>query len=433
MFDKIFRALAKAFMQCWKNKYKIAAVCLVLALALSITNYYKSSSRASANISLNYAEASLGLNPNRTRFDINEFKSTAVMERAIQKAGLSDDVSPDKLASCISLSAVDPVNASSSSDYINTTYHISFVNHLGIKNPDTATLFQILCSTYKDYFMENYGDNQGLLTNEFPDFFEDEPFLRLKSLSMRAEQINRYVSARVRENESYTDEESGQSFLMISKELQNVIDYDIPTINSFILKSGLAQNRDRLISTLNYKVKIEDLEYQRQMAFYNSDKNGINLYDRAMSAIVMIPTIDEMNEFYMSKTKIAIDKMAKSADSCLEEATSYQSEIEDTKYIISSMRTGGDAQRMEKVTNMLDNLSDNINTILENLRTVDASFIKYKTQNYLMFNDNVTSFSQQIKARTVVRDVFGFLVLCFLFFLAKTLTKKGTDNKHEEI
>ena len=39
------------------------------------------------------------------------------------------------------------------------------------------------------------------------------------------------------------------------------------------------------------------------MAYYNSDNLGIGLYDESMSAIVMIPTLDENREFYMSRTK----------------------------------------------------------------------------------------------------------------------------------
>ena len=50
-------------------------------------------------------------------------------------------------------------------------------------------------------------------------------------------------------------------------------------------------------------VQLEPVSYTH----LNSDNLGIGLYDESMSAIVMIPTLDENREFYMSRTKTALD------------------------------------------------------------------------------------------------------------------------------
>ena len=42
------------------------------------------------------------------------------------------------------------------------------------------------------------------------------------------------------------------------------------------------------------------------MAYYDANKNGISVYEKSMTSVVMIPTTDEMEEYYMSRTKTAI-------------------------------------------------------------------------------------------------------------------------------
>ena len=48
------------------------------------------------------------------------------------------------------------------------------------------------------------------------------------------------------------------------------------------------------------------------MAYYDANKNGISVYEKSMTSVVMIPTTDEMEEYYMSRTKTAMDNMARS-------------------------------------------------------------------------------------------------------------------------
>lgn len=162
--------------------------------------------------------------------------------------------------------------------------------------------------------MEHYGENQSVFSCTMPDYFDTEPYLRLKSLTLRANQLDRYLTARVSENKSYQDATTGNTFLSLSKQIQNVINYEIPRIQAYILRGGLSADVSSLTAMLQYKLQIEQLDYQEQMTYYNSDNLGIGLYDESMSAIVMIPTLDKNSEFYMSRTKTALDTMASDAD-----------------------------------------------------------------------------------------------------------------------
>ncbi len=54
-----------------------------------------------------------------------------------------------------------------------------------------------------------------------------------------------------------------------------------------------------------------------KQAYYDADKKGISIYEKSMTSIMMIPTVDEDSEYYMSRTKTAMDALARAADSAL--------------------------------------------------------------------------------------------------------------------
>ena len=119
-----------------------------------------------------------------------------------------------------------------------------------------------------------------------------------------------------------------------------------------------------------------------------------------MTSVVMIPTTDEMEEYYMSRTKTAMDNMARSADSSLQAATDYQSEIVDTSYVVEKMQTvTDDAGRLKEAQDMINKLERGINEISDQLFILDKAYIRYKSQNYVPFTYNNASFTQRIKRK----------------------------------
>ncbi len=138
---------------------------------------------------------------------------------------------------------------------------------------------------------------------------------------MRAEGLNRYLNARLQENKSFTDEANPDSatnnFTTLGKKINNLVDYDLPNAIAFVIEGGVARDPSMLTSILEYKNKIDDLAMRTQQAYYDADKKGISIYEKSMTSIMMIPTVDEASEYYMSRTKTAMDALARSADASL--------------------------------------------------------------------------------------------------------------------
>ena len=106
-----------------------------------------------------------------------------------------------------------------------------------------------------------------------------EPYLRLNELELRAECIMQYLNARLSENKSYVDTENPDSstnnFTTLSKQINNIVDYDIPNVKAYVIEGGIAKDASLLISILEYKNKIDDIAAQKEMAYYDANKNGI--------------------------------------------------------------------------------------------------------------------------------------------------------------
>lgn len=426
---KIMQTLKQAVLQFWRLRVPVTAACILLLAVLCTTKYMGSSRTASAQMTLNYSEASRGLNPNRTRFTSSEMTSDDVLQNTIQNAGLTGQLTTEDLRSFITVSPLD-VDGGSTENYITTSYRIDLAMDKSYPHLTAETLLEIYCGSYKDYFMEHYGENQSIFSSTMPDYFDSEPYLRLKSLTVRAQQMDRYLTARVGENKSYTDATTGNTFLSLSKQVQNVLNYEIPRLEAYILRGGLAQDPASLTEMLNYKLQIEQLDYDKQMAYYEADNVGIRLYDETMSAIVMIPTLDENNEFYMSRTKTALDDMATDANGSLTEAASHQDVMTSTRYVVQQMLGGADAGQLQQVNAMLQELSGTLDKLQQGLRVTDASYIIYKTQNYLVFNYDVESFAGRIGLKTALAETLLFAALNFAICTVRTAKRLRKERQN---
>ena len=149
-----------------------------------------------------------------------------------------------------------------------------------------------------------------------------------------------------------------------------------------------------LTSILEYKNKIDDIDMRTQQAYYDADKKGISIYEKSMTSIMMIPTVDEASEYYMSRTKTAMDALARAADASLADATDYQSEIVSTNYVIQKIRELDAGQPRLAA----------INEISEQLFVLDKAYIKYKSQNYITFTYGSASFLQRLSLKKTLME-----------------------------
>lgn len=407
--DDIKEKIKQALRHIWTNKYRLFLCLLTLCCLFGLVHYFESADSATASISFNYSEAALGMNPNKTRFNAYEIVSDEVMERAIRRVGLQDSLTASQLAQCLYLSP-DSTGSANGSEYISTNYYLSInTRKLELGSRKATDLLQSVCESYREIFQSSYCDNQSLLKEKLEVTTDCEPYLRLNELEVRAEGLNRYLNTRLQENKSFTDEanpdSSTNNFTTMGKKINNLVDYDLPNAMAFVIEGGVAREPSMLTSILEYKNKIDDIAMRKKQAYYDADKKGISIYEKSMTSIMMIPTVDEDSEYYMSRTKTAMDALARAADSALSDATGYQTEIVSTNYVIQKIRELDAGQpRLAEAQAMVNKLENAINEISEELFVLDKAYIKYKSQNYITFSYGAVSFLQRLSLKKTLME-----------------------------
>ena len=384
--SKLFEKAKIVFSFVLRNKFRAFCLVLVLAIAFGTYNYMTTDNTSEATLSLNYAESSNGLNPNKTRFNCYEIVSYEVISNAIKLAGLQDTVKPEQLSRCMSVSPVDTGNVSGDDEYISTTYRITLnTASIDIKNRNVVDIMKNICKAYKAYFLQNYCYNQSVAKIQLGHNIKDEPYKRVNDIKLRVNQLYRYIESRLSENKSYVDSNEN-SFTKMNKRIKNIIDYDIPNTMAYIVEEGVAKNSNTLNQILEYKNKILNMSAQKNLKAYEADNNGIDMYESSMSSVVLIPTTDGMEQYYMSRTKTAMDYMAVAANSEVKEETDDTKIIEETKYVISKMQAGDHStDKLAYAEKLVEELETAVNSLSDDLVTLDKSYIDYKSLNYITF------------------------------------------------
>ena len=426
------RCLRNAFEAFWKRRFLVLAVFIIIALVLCGINYGRSLNTASTILSLDYEEAAKGLTPNRTRFNIFEIRSAEVMERLIDYAGLEGTVTPDELSECVSVQATHDKSISGSVNYISTSFTVSFTNNGAVDNVSAEDMLSLLCKAYREYFVEHYGYNGSILSFDVNDLkFNDEYLMTVDLLELKCSQLEKYVQLRMRESKNYRDPNTGTTFSALEQRVSNLYDYDLAKLRSYIIENGIANDRTGLVSTLDYKIRMDRLMHSKLMAAYEEDIKGIQMYDAAMSAVVMIPTKDQKLQYYMSRTKTGMDNMAIHAEEQLTGTMERMEQIEYNSYLTDKLEANrADRAKTEKADSMIRELEDSLKQLASDIQSVDSAYSSAKARNYIGFSDDSAGFAQRIGLAPALVCSALIIVIAFIcVFLRKILSNSDKERE----
>ncbi len=406
--------LYRAFEVFRKRKYLVIALFLILFLTLCGWQYIKNLHTAKTVLSLDYEEASQGLAPNGTRFNIYEIRSREVMERLIEYAGLAGEISPDEMSKCISVKATHNKNISGSVNYISTSFVISFTSKGSVWKRSAEDMLSLLCKAYREYFVEHYGFNHSILSFNVDDLkFNDEYLMTVDLLELKGNQLEKYVQLRKRESKNYQDPDTGITFSELEQRAMNFYTYDIENLRSYVIENGIVDDISALKPMLNYKTHMDRLMYDKLIAAYDEYNKGIQIYDATMSAIVMIPTQDQNMEYYMSRTKTGMDNMALHANAQLIGATERTEQIKYNTYLTEKLTANSSKlQQKEKTDAMIREMQASLEKLSSDIQMLDSSYTSAKARDYLSFNRSSIGFADRIGLIT------SFLIALFILFIS---------------
>ena len=392
------RSLQDAFRVFRKRGVLVLALFLILFLGLCGFHYYRNLHTASTILSLDYEEASKGLTPNGMRFNIFEIRSGEVMERLIDYAGLTGKITPDELSECVSVKATHDKSISGNVNYLSTSFVVSFTNNSATDRITAEEMLSLLCKAYREYFVEHYGFNHSILSFDVNDLkFNDEYLMAVDLLELKCSQLEKYVQLRSRESKNYQDPKTGVTFSSLEQRVSNFYAYDLAKLRSYIIENSIAKDKAGLVSMLDYKIRMDSLMHNKMMAAYEEDNKGIQMYDAAMSAVVMIPTQDQEKQYYMSKTKTGMDNMVIHAEEQLTGTAERKEQIEYNSYLTEKLKAkGSDQKKTEKADAMIREMEASLDKIASDIQKVDNVYMSTKGRNFIGFSNDSTGFAEQI-------------------------------------
>lgn len=419
------------------NIKTIAVLMCVFVFISLIVTYTGSFNKKSVVLSLNYEEASKGQNPNLTRYNVYELKSDRVMERVISNAGLQDVLTPTELSEHIDIAenssgkTIDPND--SSTYYISTSYTVSYRMNREIKNISVDDMMTLICKSYNDMFHEEYVGTKSVLKYDLGDIEGKEYIEIAKLFTNKSDQMLRYIQQRIEENATYRSDITGQSFQTIKKMIQNVQNYSIKKYSAFVLESGLSRNKDHYIRTLNYKNDMLNINYQKFMIDYNVRKQQVQDNDSAMIGTVMVPSINEKQEYYMSRTNTGTDYLTKEADYSLSQGNAVDRDIIDNNDIIAKVNAStADEESYKKADELIKTVDEELKQVANTADTTDKEYIKHTTKDYLTFTEYTGSGNKMFILETVIGTaVVFFIILCAVYYVIDGYIRRKEDGRYE--
>lgn len=315
----------------------------VLALVLAMVyvgcfigvRQMQSNLEGSITIGLNYSKASRGLNPNGTRFNTYDILSDEVLEKAIADAGMGD-LTPRQLRASLSVEPLEAGSLSHEQYYVATEYVLSYTATEKTEHLNGSEVVKAVAAAYRDSFLQQYSRKTVVMEPDFGAVMELDYLDQVELLEKYASDISGYLDMCSNESKTYTYTD-GETFRSLAAKVDSLSDVELERLNAYILVKGLSVNADQQLSKLNYLNLMKDITADKKSVSYTIHLEAIEMYERDMATIVLIPTRDDTGEFYMSRAKVGVDDFADQAEDFSKDASSAKSYISTNNYAISQL------------------------------------------------------------------------------------------------
>lgn len=419
----------------WQHRFVYLTILILVTCSTSLVMYRQKARTAKMLVALNYEEATRGLYPNNTRFNISLIKSEDVLDRAIAKAGLEGQITALDMADHITALASNvngmQLPSDTTSYKIATTYTITYEKNDELGPRISARdMLGLIVEAYKEAFYENYTYVEVGIAPDWSEC-EEQEYMEIGSFfEKECRKLRRFLNTNANENGTYRSARTGETFTSLRQKVDNFISIDLEKYDSYVLQSGLSKNRERYISKLEYENFLKNIDYQKFMAEYQNRLHTIEIYDSALTAVVLIPTLDTQNNFYMSRTKVAIDYQATAAESANSNGNDTLAVIQKNEYAIRQMRsqTANSSSSLATAQSMIQDMKQKLETLIETTKILNKEYVRYKTKNYLTISFEERSLADELSLKWVIlADGAAFCALC-VWVLVKSKVIRDKDK-----
>lgn len=428
-FVKLFKTAN--YLQAW-----VLVVAVVLTASYGIFAHLKAKQSVQVVIALNYSEASMALNSNGTRYNMAEITCDEVLERAIIKGGLKDDVSVKELQRCLSVYPYVQGGVQDESEYhISTEFVVEYHANKDTQHLDAENMIKLITSAYKDYYIEKYTDNFSLPTGEeHPDFSGMEYMDVVSFFEKEATSVLNYLYGMAEKNSSFVTSQN-TTFNSIAGEIHQFKQTQIEqNLKSLILQYGIVKDKTGYIDRLSYQNTNTDFERQKNAVSFDLCNQAIAMYSEEMTRVVLVPTWDNVGKYYMGRTKVGIDELSVMATEFSDKVAANEKTIMENNLIIEKMQGASpEASSHETADALIAEIDQQLHAFADEAIAAGREFWSHRMNQCIAVNIYGVTLMGELKG-LILFAAFAY-ASAMLFAISKTFPgkeKKITDRGTEE-
>jgi hypothetical protein len=417
----------------WKHIILAALIVAVLSAATAGLFFREKMNTATMTLIFNYDNATSGLAPNGVKYEISDVTSYEVLQRALELASI-DNLSPSALANCLT---VNPPSghaydiSDESTYFIATAYNVTITasEALQAQSITLRSMLSLIGRAYQEFFLDKYTD-RGIRIDIDTEPNQNEEFMEtISRLNQQAVQLQNYLKSRDSEASDFVSINTGESFSSLRQQVQNLINVRIEDCRAYILESGVARNRKRYMSKIEYQNEDLSIRLQKQVKAYKIRMDVIEDYDGEMTSTVLIPTESSTSKFYMSKTQTGIDYIALAAANNVTKASSIQSTIDNNNNIYSHVANASDnsQKEMQKAEQLLSECRAELTRLLNLTNETCKEYSELEASNYLLYSVGSPGLLDSVGGKKLF--VFVFLYMGMVVLLANYILTKREKNE----
>ena len=192
---------------------------------------------------------------------------------------------------------------------------------------------------------------------------------------------------------------------------------ELEKYKSFITENGITKDASDFKQTMEYKNILLKKDYDKMMASYNVNLEAIDLYNSNMVSVVLVPTQDKEDNFYMSRTKIGVDYFATDASNYSSQAATIKQEMDENKY--QSVRVSENSENSQDKANiMLVSLEQELQQLSDQAQDFFKQFLKTKRDGYIKIVFRSVTLKQALDLKgNLIKAIF--LGMCVFVILAE--------------
>ncbi|MCR4718439.1 MAG: hypothetical protein K5768_02270 [Firmicutes bacterium] len=382
-------------------KKKYFALVMIMPLIFGMVgeayNFLIKNRQKSMIVEFNYPGSEKGLNPDGSVFEISNLKSDEVLDRAREYMG-SDKYGYDNeflrsrifITPKITSQSLDRIISNIQNDkttaYLSTTFYVYYSQKNKLSKNESTRFMESLAKAYTDYWSEKYSENNDILSYNADSYnFDDTDYTEIYLiLNNKVNSMIDYIRAHQKENRAFYSEEE-MNLGMALKKLESFRDINLEKFYAMIVQNAISKDNYEYIKRIRYLLESNSLEYSKLKAASECSKKSIEEYDRKISSVAFVPSIDSKNNYYMSRTKTGLDDLAKQ---------SYQDGVSAYRILQSMSEYSNLYNKFSKVTKsseenrnmadkMVSDLSSELADISKEILKTDNEYLEHKTMDYM--------------------------------------------------